>query len=245
MENLNSTGYAFLRFVRSRARLPFLCLLLTSTVFLPFPTLTTYAQNASPVVVFSWKSHTFVPSGYSGKALPVYGSRVELAADLLVGSSFVDPGTLFYSWSLNGSRLASGKGLRKTEFIAKSGPGASNYIRVEIDFLEQKITKNFFVESSEPRVVVEQQHSRNMLQGGQNLFIAKPFFFLAASLADFSFLWSFNGSPLDQKLSIPDRFSVDILPGTPSGSPVGVGVEIQNKTNLLEIASRNLSLVVQ
>jgi len=245
MENLNNAGHALIRFMRSRARLLFLCLSLTLVALSPSPPPPVHAQDASPIVVFSWKSPTFVPSGYAGKALPVYGARVELAADLLVGSNFVDPGALFYSWFLNGSRLASGKGLRKAEFTTKSGPGASNYIRVEIDFLGQKVIKNFFVPSTEPRLIVEQQRSRNILREGNNLFVARPFFFLASSLSDFSFSWSFNGSPLDQKLATPDKFSVDILPGTPPGSRVDIGAEIKNKTSLLEIASQNLSFVVQ
>lgn len=202
-------------------------------------------QEPSPIIIVSWKSPTFVPSGYFGKALPVYDSRVSVSADLFFGSSFVDPDLLFYTWSLNGSRFATGKGLRKTSFVVKSGPRTGYFVRVKIDFLGREVEKSFSIPTSEPRVIITQQRPHNILKEGTNLFVARPFFFSAQNASFLSFDWLFNGTPVSKASVPPEKFILEILPQTPPNTSASVGIGVRNAASALELASQNISLVVQ
>jgi len=75
------------------------CLLFLVFVFCFLWFLPVQSQTPQINITLTWSTNTYIPLDYPGKALPVKGSVIEVAAN--IDSQEVNPQELNYRWFLN------------------------------------------------------------------------------------------------------------------------------------------------
>lgn len=75
------------------------------------------AHAATPVLIVTWKARSYVPLSYLGKALPVGGTPLEVAAALFEGGRAVSLASTEVRWYRENTLVARGKGRTNFSFL--------------------------------------------------------------------------------------------------------------------------------
>ncbi len=73
---------------------------------------------AAPELILTWKANSFVPSGYTGKALPVAGTPIDASVVLLDNGEVVNSAPYEIHWYAGENLVATGKGKTSVRITA-------------------------------------------------------------------------------------------------------------------------------
>jgi len=186
-----------------------------------------------------WRAETLVPPGFRGKALPVAGSQIIVQA--LTPTQ--NPAQLEYTWivedyssSIQGPEV-EGRGLDSFTFSAESKtPNFTHQIKVvatnprtgdsataRLEIPVKKGEVHLYTDGLWPRRI----NSRfSGLPGETITLVAKPFYFIAANLAQLNFSWRVG----DEKLASdnePGVLRLNVNSRTPLGAEQTVAVTVE------------------
>lgn len=190
------------------------------------------AENTVSIASFNvslaWRTNTFIPADYEGKALPIVGSTITLTAfPEIKGES---PDNLLYTWSVDAeSRVRNVLGEQEFSFTIMKNV-SSVFVSVEVSTLNQSSTAskaiNIFL--AKPQVLLASSLPAFLAPGEKLELAAQPYYFNIASATDLQYEWVFGGK---SALGIPPDPNTLIL-AIPSDSGTGsqmLGVTAENR----------------
>jgi len=179
------------------------------------------AQSQDLEASLTWSTNTYLPIGYSGKALPIKDSSVEVVAN--IDKKTISIANLDFLWFLDREvkRYASGLGKDSFEFVVTKPSGDEHEITLEIRNSNGTLLlrKYLSILISAPQIVVYQTNphlqaltNQSQIKSNQKLEItALPYFFNIGNLKELDYDWSFAGEKAEKISSKnPNLFSLAI-----------------------------------
>ena len=168
-------------------------------------------EEISPAITINkldliWSADTYTPYEYQGRALPVVGSEIEVAA--IVNTSGGRAGDLKYSWFLEDvfQRSKSGYGKNRFSFYVLQHAGANHTVRVQVFNDDRSVfeEKTIQIPIVEPEIILQSSATSSNREFS---FVAKPYFFSIKKLTDLSFEWYVPG----QEAIISSDYDASVL----------------------------------
>ena len=175
-----------------------------------------------------WRTNTFVPADYEGKALPVVGSTISLTAfPEIKGES---PENLLYTWSVNAeSQVRNILGEQEFSFTIMKNT-SSVFVSVEVSTLNQSFTasKALNISLAKPQILLDTPPFLFLVPGGKIDLSAQPYYFNIASAADLRYNWSFGAK------------SILGIPPDPNMLTLAIPSDSQTGSQTLHVVAENL-----
>ncbi len=225
------------------------------------PPATGQAQGAE--ITLTWSTDSYTPSSYPGKALPVRGSIVEVAAN--IESRGINPQEVVYDWFLNDyfQKSASGEGkqvfkfdtegsikrrhLVKVEIKNKDGEllGSSSYLPIELhepQIVLRPIESNTKILSLEDPQLISQKYQ---ISANQEIeFVAQPYFFNIENINELNYSWGLGRKEASAiSLEKPNVFILKVGQLTQAISQ-NLRVWAENKNNALQRAQTQVEIIL-
>jgi hypothetical protein len=199
--------------------------------------------QAAPEFLISWRAFNYVPADYQGKIFPVNGTLIKVSFDLIDNGKIADLSKHSISWFLNGDLFQSGKGSKTIIFNSKDG---NQQIRINVaDYRGTDVEKIIFIPVVRPEAIIDARFSSSEITIGRYRLEAKPYFFNIFDLSGLTFNWFLNGELLTGSVARPQFLELNLeSAGAPQKTNLLVSVNVINKNERLESASKILNLTV-
>jgi hypothetical protein len=216
------------------------------SAFLFFSLKSADAQTASsPQFLITWKaSNSYIPSFYTGKALPTQGSKITASLELISNGHILDLSSQNIYWYVDEVLVGGGAGVQQVTFPPFGTPPGSLILEVDLpQYSSGYLIHSINIPFVEPMAVIDapypnQEFSTNLLtvQG-------IPFFFYATSSDNLSFSWSVNGQA-GSNAENPQVADITLPQGTPGGTNIGVSLSVEDPVGST-VATANQNLTFQ
>ncbi len=207
-----------------------------------------------------WQAQTYTPPFYKGRALYTYQSDVEfIAIPAIVGTNgaLMDPKTLVYTWTRNGTVIGAASGYGKNVFKTSSGVLA-RALTIQVDATTPdnsiKTTRTIELGGISPEIVLYENHPlygmlyNTALPETFNLSTkeiavsAVPYFFGVArrDAPTLSYEWKMNGSTIANQAN-----PASLVLRQPEGSGGGdasISLSIQDIQNMIQYAQKTFNI---
>ena len=207
----------------------------------------------------TWTTNTYIPKWYRGKALPVSGSLIRIAAipSFILDGTTIPPERLIYTWNVSGTRALKGVGEQIFSFTAPDRSFNTPLITLKIDDTSKRIHKEarIGILNREPKVVIYQvlplggiefrrgTTSFPPFSGGTIDLQAEPFFFNTPTNKDLSYTWTAEGITASSTPENPFLLTLDIKERREGFIPISVSISSNNI--FISPAIRFLSIPLQ
>ena len=155
-----------------------------------------FAQSvpAMPKVFLTWKTNTYVPSGFPGKAMPTAGSQIIASAELVDNGKPADLSKQNVYWYQNNNFIAGGYGLQTVTFRAPDIAGGTIDLRVEFpNYSKGAQLKTIAIPIVKPEAVIESPFPYGKFSSSPIQLLGQPYFFNADTISKLNFNWTVNG----------------------------------------------------
>ncbi len=200
------------------------------------------SAQQSPELLLGWKAGNSAPPDYTGKVLPVNGTRVAVGLDLLENNRLVDLASYTIRWYVDDALKQSGRGLRNFSFVADALGGDDEIQAVVVGYRGDDVSKTITIPIVDPELVIDAPYPGGLIGAGANPVKALLYFFDISGLDQINLTWSANGAVGEENAS--NILSLD-TEGLPSGTGVKVEAQAQNIRQILERASASISLKIR
>lgn len=205
------------------------------------------AENTASIASFNvslaWRTNTFVPADYEGKALPIVGSTITLTAfPEIKGES---PDNLLYTWSVDAeSRVRSVLGEQEFSFTVMKNV-SSVFISVEVSTLNQSSTASKAINISlvRPRVMLEPGTPIFLAPGEKLELTARPYYFNIARATDLQYEWAFGGKSALGIPPDPNTLTLAIPSDSGAGSQI-LTISAENRRTPGEAGRASLEVII-
>ncbi len=187
------------------------------------------AQQA-PELMVTWQSNNYAPPAYQGKILPIDGSRIDMALELIDNGKIANLAAKEIRWLINGDELKSGFGLKNISFVADGFQGDQEVEITIVDYNGVNLEKLITIPVVRPEVVIT---------GGPDIFRALPYFFNVRNLSQLQFIWSANGRPATGLVENPDSLELDTA-GISAGQDISINASVTNINKRIETAGKTM-----
>lgn len=230
------------------------CLLFLVFVFCFLWFLPVQSQTPQINITLTWSTNTYIPLDYPGKALPVKGSVIEVAAN--IDSQEVNPQELNYRWFLNRHLQGEQSGQAKSVlgFPVKWTSENEQSIRVEIRDKEENLLGSAYLDIGivQPQVVIQPITNKGTLPLESSVssiikeyqisaeqetsFIAQPYFFNISSINELNFNWNLGGREASQISSDNPHVFILKIGQLIQSIKQNLKIGVENKNNPLQRA---------
>ncbi len=217
----------------------------------------TMAAATEREFILDWTAKSYVPPTYQGKALPVRGGQVTVAA-IPLKKLAISPDKMYFRWLLDGKaqNYAKGQGQYSLTFIVKKWPGDFHEVEMQVTNAADKLLDSYriYVPVVAPEIILKKDNGlaaagETLASTGQTINLqALPFFFsITRPAQELTFNWFFEEELLaNPGQSDPDRLTVIIPQGELSEILTkAIRLTIKNKTNADQQNSVNLTLKIR
>ncbi len=223
-------------------------------VYCSLLTVPAQSQTSEINITLTWSTDTYVPPDYPGKALPVKGSVIEVAAN--VGSREVNPQELNYRWFLNGhlQKEQSGKEKSVLRVPVKWTSGNEYSVRIELRNEEKDLLSSAYLNIGivQPQVVIQPIINEGTLPLESSIFsivkkyqisaeqetglIARPYFFNIKDVNELNFNWNLGGKEASQTGSDNPHIFILKVGQLIQSIKQNLKIGVENKNNPLQRA---------
>ena len=201
--------------------------------------------HAATEFLTSWKANVFVDSQYAGKILPVKGSKVDLAFEILENGKPADISKNEVAWFRNGSKFDSGLGKRIATLNLPT-LSSSESVTIKIVVRQYKgadIEKFITLPIASPEVVISSPYPLNVIPVGLNTF--KPlFYFWNTANANNLLVSCVGGNEEAQELKGSNLLQLSIPSGA-TNTQVNLSMRAKNPEREFENAGAAINLRVK
>ncbi len=205
------------------------------------------AENTISIASFNvslvWRTNTFVPADYEGKALPIVGSTITLTAfPEIKGES---PDNLLYTWSVDAeSRVRSVLGEQEFSFTVMKNV-SSIFVSVEVSTLNQSSTasKAINVFLAKPQILLNSTLPVFLAPGEKIELAAQPYYFNIVNATDLQYEWTFGGKNALGIPPDPNTLTLAIPPDSGTGSQM-LQVTVENRRTPGEAGRASLEVII-
>ena len=213
-----------------------------------------FAQtNTAPQIILTWQAHSYLPSGYQGKALPPRDSTVDVYLEFLDNDKIMPLDKNFIRYEVNDRFLAAGVGLKKVSFTLNQFT-ARNYVVTatvkeyrgsdtagDIRGDTKDIKKSVVINRVDPLVVINAPIARNQIKTNTATLTALPYFFKSLNPSDLVFIWKVNNAFVEGFLS---NLTLTLQPSA-EPQTLFVSVTAANRDNSVESATASEKFIIQ
>lgn len=201
------------------------------------------ALVATPGIMLTWKSNTYVPPGFAGKIMPTANSIITASAELMDNGKIVDASKQNVYWYQDNNFITGGIGRQTVSFRAPDAAGSITNLRVEFpNYSKGSQLKSVDIQVVRPEVVVETPFPGNKFSSSPLKLVAQPYFFNIENLSRLNFSWTVNGqtpSGAENPQILNIKFG-QMQPKTEMS--VSVSAQNANKRYEIESAAENITL---
>lgn len=179
----------------------------------------------------TWKTASYTPPGYRGKALPTPGSVIGVSAILVENGRSVSLLNQRVRWYVNDEIIKSGVGeIDLMTFVPTTGGDEYLDVRADLpDYAGLGGLQSVRIPIVRPDAVISHPYPKGEFSGNTLALRARPFFFNTTDPSRLRYEWSFNDqSP--KNTEDPEYLSVSVPENTPDRYPLRVSLSIW-KTN--------------
>jgi len=199
----------------------------------------TGAQSAT--ILITWRTQTYVPRDFPGKALPIPGSPITASLEAIVGGKTADLSNTTIYWYLDGHQIGGGTGVWNMTLQAPSGSSGVASLRAQIENLAgARVAKTIYIPVVSPEAIIESPYYNGQFSGESANVKAMPYFFSVADPSRLSFSWLVNGES-SKNSGNPDELSVK-AGGSDSGTAINIFLTITNPLGASESALTGITL---
>ena len=157
---------------------------------------TAHAQTASsPTFLITWKTTgSYIPSFYTGKALPTYGSKITASLELVSsqGNVLDLSGKTIY-WYVNDTLVGGGAGVQQVTFPPIGDAPNTENLRVTIpNYNGSYLIHAINIPMVMPEAVIYAPYPNGQFTQNPVAIQAIPYFFNIADPSGLSYAWSVN-----------------------------------------------------
>lgn len=195
-------------------------------------------------IFLTWRTNTYVPSGFSGKAMPTANSQITASAELIDNGKTVDLSKQNVYWYQDNNFISGGYGLQTVTFRAPDVAGGTIDLRVEFpNYSRGAQLKTVVIPIVRPEAVIESPFPNGKFSSSPVQLLGQPYFFNADTISKLNFNWTVNGqtpSGAENPQSLNVKFNT-MLPD----SALSVSLSVQNTDGRYqgEGASQNINLI--
>ncbi len=204
--------------------------ILTASLTIAVLAVTVGSAQQQSEFMMTWKSDNYAPPSYQGKILPVDGSKIDVALELIDGGKIANLSGLQINWLINNDELKSGIGLKNISFTANGRRG---------DQLVEVTIKNYKGVDLEKRLDIPLTDPELVIIGGPTIFEVFPYFFNVKNINELIISWSANGRPTSGSVESPTALEVDTS-SFPTNSEIVIQATASNSKKATEIASKTI-----
>lgn len=200
--------------------------------------------TASPTFLITWKTTgSYIPSFYTGKALPTYGSQITASLVLISsqGKMLNLSGQTIY-WYVNDNLVGGGTGVQQVTFPPVGDAPNTMNLRVTIpNYNGSYLIHAINIPMVMPEAVIYAPYPGGQFTQNPLTLQALPYFFNVSDPSGLSYAWSVNGQAGSNTES-PETAEVTLPQGVPSGTGVDVSLTLQNsRDSTVATANANLT----
>lgn len=145
---------------------------------------------AAPELIVTWKASSYVPINYTGKALPVAGTAIDVSVILVDGGEVISLTPYSINWYVGEDRVTGGKGTTSARVTAPITGQDSMELRVNIaKYNNQPLDAFTTIPVVRPELLVIRKPNAQT----QDLSII-PYFWNILTLAELIVTWEDNGN---------------------------------------------------
>ncbi len=206
-----------------------------------------FAQSvpaAAPKIFLTWRTNTYVPSGFSGKAMPTAGSQIAASAELIDNGKPVNLSKQNVYWYQDNNFIAGGYGSQAVVFRAPDVAGGTIDLRVEFpNYSKGAQLKTIAIPIVKPEAVIESPFPYGKFSSSPIQLLGQPYFFNADTISKLNFNWTVNGQA-PSGAENPQNLNVKFNSMSPD-SALSVSLSIQNTDSRYQTegASQNINLI--
>jgi hypothetical protein len=204
------------------------------------------AQTASsPQFLVTWKSSSsYIPSFYTGKALPSLGSNITASVELISNGHIINIGSQTIYWYLDEVLVGGGTGVQQVTFSPFGTPPSAQVLEVVLpQYSGGYLSHSIQIPFISPAAVISAPYPNQRFSSNPFAVQGLPFFFTATSSNNLLFSWAVNGQT-GSNTENPQVADVTLPQGTPSGTSVDVSLSIKNPVGST-VATANQNLTFQ
>lgn len=201
---------------------------------------------ASPLILVTWRAQTSAPQWFEGKILPVEGSKVTCAVEL-IGTEGIEKNKLIdlsqseIRWYVDDDLVKKGIGMKTFSEISQNPFGIPLTGKVALEYTDPEtkskefISKYFSIPIVQPEVVLETKRiNTNTTIGEEIALFGHPFFF-SAPLSELTGAWLINEQKKLFDVTSPSVL-IKVGENIPNGE-IRMKLTIENPRNKLEKSS--------
>jgi hypothetical protein len=192
------------------------------------------AAENDPQFLVTWKTDTYTPAQYAGKALPTSKSRITISFDLIDNGTLVDLSKQPVRWFYGRNLVDAKQGLQTISIKLPEFIDGDKNFRIEIPSLKDTVlTYSVNIPIVQPEAVIEWPSLTNTLTTQSVEMRGLPYFFNVSDPGFLNFAWQVNGkTPLGTQS--PDTLNLSLDTNTPTNTPIEIGLKIKNPQGVLE-----------
>lgn len=184
-------------------------------IFFVFGVVVIPKAHAATEFITSWSSNSFVPSWYQGKAFPTYGSRINVAFEVLEDGKVADLSKVPVRWYVNDDLVLNevyGNGIKTYSFVNEDYGNGMAVVRIMMpDYKGGVIGTTINIPTKTSELVFDIPYFQRKVERKDNQIKAWPFFFNINNIGQLNFRWKANGGAIEADKADPAKlmFSAD------------------------------------
>jgi hypothetical protein len=199
---------------------------------------------ATPSLAISWHSNSYVPSDFSGKALPTTGSQMTASVVLINNGKVVDLGSELVYWYLNDTSIEGGFGKTRVSFEVPGVAPSTLELRVKLPNYSGGLLKTISIPVVQPEAVIQAPFAGAETGARSFDVIAAPFFFNVLTASDLDMQWTANGMA-PEGVDHPETLTINLPPDAPAGALINLSLTVKNPINVGSTARSQTSITVK
>ena len=149
-------------------------------------------SHAAPELILTWKTSSYVPENYAGKALPVAGTSIDVVAILVDGGKVISLTPYEIHWYAGEDRIAGGTGVARVRTIAPITGQDSLELRVNVSkYQDQPLDAFVTIPIVRPEILILKK-----MNAQKQDFSVIPYFWNIMKPSELSILWEDGGDTI-------------------------------------------------
>lgn len=190
-----------------------------------------------PTFWVTWNALSYTAPHFEGKALPSIGTPINVAFELVSNGKVVTLGSQEVRWYLGETMVKKGQGVKEYSF--RSGISSGAYlVRIELPGFKggASLIKSIQIPATRPELVLDAPYNRSAITGSELNLQALAYYFNASRSSDLLWNWKVNNETPRGEAQVPDKITITIPEGAPTGSQILTNIEVVNSKNQSERA---------
>ena len=192
-------------------------------------------SNKSSLVI-TWKSGSFFPANFTGKAPATPFSPIIASVEAVSGGKILNLSRAAISWKIDNKPIGNGAGMKNVSFRVQKNKGDFHILSVSVSQNDSVSEDSVIIPIYPQIIVVELPFKDNTISPGvENAIKAVPYFFNIDSIKNISFFWQIN----NENKGGGNNDTLILKTGEPqlqSQETVEITASAQNNNNPLEFA---------